>query len=39
LLGQPMELQIPQTVILGFLNAVVAIPLFLILDKLRSEAP
>lgn len=38
LLGQPMELQIPQTVILAFLNAVVAIPLFLLLDKLKSEA-
>jgi rod shape-determining protein MreD len=38
LLGQPMELQIPQTVILAFLNAVVAIPLFLLLDRLKSEA-
>jgi rod shape-determining protein MreD len=37
LLGQPMELQIPQTVILAFLNAVVAIPLFLMLDRLRAE--
>jgi len=38
LLGQQMDLQIPQTVILSFLNAVVAIPLYLLLDKLKSEA-
>lgn len=38
LLGQQLDLQIPQTVILAFLNAVVAVPLFMILDRLRSEA-
>ena len=38
LLGQQLDLQIPQTVILAFLNAVVAVPLFMILDRLKSEA-
>lgn len=38
LLGEGLELQLPQTVIYSFLNAVVAVPLFLILDRLRSDA-
>lgn len=37
LLGQNVELQIPQSIIFAFLNAVVAVPLFLIMDKLRVE--
>lgn len=37
LLGQAMDLQIPQTIIFAFLNAVVAIPLFLVLDRLKIE--
>jgi rod shape-determining protein MreD len=38
LLGQSMEFQLQQIVISGLLNATVAIPLFLILDKLRLTA-
>jgi rod shape-determining protein MreD len=37
LLGQNLELQVPQAIIFAFLNAVVAIPLYLILDRLRRE--
>lgn len=37
LLGQSLDFQIPQTIIFGFLNAVVAVPLFLILDKLKTR--
>ncbi|MGJ5819247.1 rod shape-determining protein MreD [Paludibaculum fermentans] len=37
LLGRNLELQIPQSIIFAFLNAVVAVPLFLIMDKLRVE--
>jgi rod shape-determining protein MreD len=37
LLSAPYEFQLPQTIIFGFLNAVVATPLFLILDKLKTE--
>lgn len=37
LLGQNLELQVPQSIIFAFLNAVVAIPLYLILDRLRRE--
>jgi rod shape-determining protein MreD len=37
LLGASLELQAPQTVIYAFLNAVVAVPLFLILDRLRTD--
>lgn len=37
LLGQSMDLQVPQTIIFAFLNAVVAIPLFLVLDRLKTE--
>lgn len=36
LLGQALEFQPPQAIIYGFLNAVVAVPLFLILDKLKE---
>jgi len=36
-LGQNLEFQIPQSIIFAFLNAVVAIPLYLILDRLRRE--
>lgn len=36
LLGEHLEFQLPQTIIFAFLNAVVAVPLFLILDKLRT---
>jgi rod shape-determining protein MreD len=38
LLGAALELQAPQTVIYAFLNAVVAVPFFHILDRLRSDA-
>lgn len=38
LLGAALDPQIPQTVIYAFLNAVVAVPLFLILDRLRTDA-
>ncbi len=37
LLGQAVELQVPQTIIFGFLNAVVAVPLFMVLDRLKTE--
>ncbi len=37
LLGQNLDFQLPQTIIFAFLNAVVAVPLFLILDKLKTE--
>lgn len=37
LLGRQLEFQLPQTIIFAFLNAVVAVPLFLILDRLRTE--
>jgi rod shape-determining protein MreD len=37
LLGQHREFQLPQTIIFAFLNAVVAVPLFLILDRLKTE--
>ncbi len=36
LLGQQLEFQLPQTIIFAFLNAVVAVPLFLILDRLKT---
>jgi len=38
LLGLEMDIELAQMVILGFLNAVVAIPLFFILDRLRTES-
>lgn len=38
LLGAALDPQIPQTLIYAFLNAVVAVPLFLILDRLRTDA-
>jgi rod shape-determining protein MreD len=37
LLGQSLVAQVPQTIIFAFLNAVVALPLFMVLDKLRVE--
>jgi rod shape-determining protein MreD len=37
LLGQAIDLNLPQTIILAFLNAVVSIPLFLVLDRLKEE--
>ncbi len=37
LLGMSMDLQAPQTIIFAFLNALVAAPLFLVLDRLKSE--
>ncbi|MCL4796503.1 MAG: rod shape-determining protein MreD [Bryobacteraceae bacterium] len=37
LLGEALELQAPQTVVYAFLNAVVAVPFFLILDRLRTD--
>lgn len=37
LLGQSLDVPIPQNIIFAFLNAVVAVPLFAILDKLKSE--
>lgn len=37
LLGQRVLLDLPMTFVLGILNAAVAIPLFLLLDKLRQE--
>ena len=36
-LGLSIDFQLPQTIIFAFLNAVVAIPLFLILDRLKAE--
>lgn len=38
LLGAMLDAQIPQTIIYSSLNAVVAVPLFAILDRLRTEA-
>jgi rod shape-determining protein MreD len=35
LLGQPIALEIPQTLIMAVLNALVGVPLFHILDKLK----
>lgn len=35
LLGQPIGLDLPQTLVMAVLNAVAAVPLFHILDKLR----
>lgn len=37
LLGQSLDVPIPQNIIFAFLNAVVAVPLFAILDRLKSE--
>ena len=37
LLGQNLDLLVPQKIIFAFLNSVVAVPLFLILDKLKIE--
>jgi rod shape-determining protein MreD len=37
LLGMAVEFNPPQTIILAFLNAVVSIPLFLVLDRLKEE--
>jgi len=37
LLGQIIDFNPPQTIILAFLNAVVSIPLFLVLDRLKEE--
>ena len=37
LIGQEAQFPIAQTVILAFLNAVVAVPFFLVLDKLRLD--
>jgi rod shape-determining protein MreD len=37
LLGQSLDLMVPQKIIFAFLNAVVAVPLFLILDRLKIE--
>ena len=38
LLGRMMNLEIKQILVLGVLNAVVAVPLYLMLDKLRERA-
>ena len=38
LLGTQEALHLPQTIIAAFLNAIVALPLFLVLDRLKSEA-
>jgi rod shape-determining protein MreD len=38
LLGQTRDFQLPQTIIVAFLNAVVALPLYLMLDRLKAEA-
>ena len=38
LLGETLEFQAPQTVMYAFLNAVVAVPLYMILDRLRAES-
>ena len=35
LLGQPITLELPQTLLMAVLNALVAVPLFHILDKLK----
>lgn len=37
LLGQSLDVPIPQSIIFAFLNAVVAVPLFIILDRLKTE--
>jgi rod shape-determining protein MreD len=37
LLGHMMSLEIRQTLVLGVLNAIVAVPLFMLLDKLRER--
>lgn len=37
LVGQNIEFQLPQTIIFAFLNAVVAVPFYMILDRLRVE--
>lgn len=37
LLGQSLDVPIPQSIIFAFLNAVVAVPLFVILDRLKTE--
>jgi rod shape-determining protein MreD len=36
LLGQQLDFQIQQTLLFGLLNAVVALPLFMLLDKIRE---
>jgi hypothetical protein len=38
LLGTHDALHVPQTVIAALLNGVVALPLFQVLDRLKSEA-
>jgi rod shape-determining protein MreD len=38
LLGAHDTLQVPQTIIAAFLNAIVALPMFQVFDKLKSEA-
>lgn len=38
LLGRQMPFQLPQTVIYAFLNALVALPLYVILDRLKAES-
>lgn len=38
LLGQNIDLQAPQTVIYAFLNAVVAVPFYMILDRLKADS-
>ena len=35
LLGQPLDLDLPQTLVMAVLNALVAVPLFHILDRLK----
>ena len=37
LLGQPLDLNLAQSIIFAFLNAIVSVPLFLVLDKLKDE--
>jgi rod shape-determining protein MreD len=37
-LGLVVDLQLPQTIIFAFLNAVVSVPFFLILDRLKAES-
>jgi rod shape-determining protein MreD len=37
LLGQSLDVPIPQSIIFAFLNAVVAVPLYAILDRLKTE--
>ncbi len=37
LLGQAVDFEFTQTMLFGLLNAIVAVPLFLILDKLRER--